>query len=269
MTGPANRCRRRRKVIAGICVTGAALLGASFSTKPGSRRFYALSLGAAGIWLMGGLRSGPRYLGWHGRPNQLRRTVVAPIAAGAAAFCIFYVGAQIARRIPVLNAAITSVMRYTHEGSGPLMMATVVVNAVGEEVFFRGALFDAVDDRRRGVSTSTAVYSLVITATRNPALVLASGIMGTLFARQRRATGGIQASTLTHVTWSMLMLRFVPRLFRPVDGGAEGPLARARQPLPVLLATALTESFDGCRVNRLGNRVIAGPWPEPRDRRAG
>lgn len=88
---------------------------------------------------------------------------------------------------------------------------TVVVNAIGDEVFLRGALFDAVDDRRRGVSTSTAVYSLVITATRNPALVLASGIMGTLFARQRRATGGIQAPTLTHVTWSMLMLRFLPR----------------------------------------------------------
>ena len=228
MTEPANRCRRRPKVIAGSCVTGAALLGASFSTKPGSPRFYAVSLGAAGIWLIGGLRSGPRYLGWqHGRPDQLRRTVVAPIAAGAAAFGIFYVGAQIARRIPVLNAAITSVMRYTHEGSGPLMMATVVVNAIGEEVFFRGALFDAVDDRRRGVSTSTAVYSLVITATRNPALVLASGIMGTLFARQRRATGGIQASTLTHVTWSMLMLRFLPRLFRPVDGPCtQGPAGR-------------------------------------------
>jgi uncharacterized protein YbjT (DUF2867 family) len=90
--------------------------------------------------------------------------------------------------------------------------------AIGEEVFFRGALFEAVDDRRRGVSPSTAVYSLVITATRNPALVLASGIMGTLFARQRRATGGIQAPTLTHVTWSMLMLRFLPPLFRPVDG---------------------------------------------------
>ena len=228
MTGPANRCRRQPKVIASICVTGAALLGASFSTKPGSPRFYAASLGAAGIWLIGGLRSGPRYPGrQHGRPDQLRRTVVAPIAAGAAAFGVFYVGAQIARRIPVLNAAITTVMRYTHEGSGPLMMATVVVNAIGEEVFFRGALFDAVDDRRRGVSTSTAVYSLVITATRNPALVLASGIMGTLFARQRRATGGIQAPTLTHVTWSMLMLRFLPPLFRPVDGAcAQGPAGR-------------------------------------------
>jgi membrane protease YdiL (CAAX protease family) len=260
VTRPANRCHCRPKVIAGICVTGAALLGASFSTKPGSPRFYVVSLGAAGIWLLGGLRSGPRHLGWqHSRPDQLRRTVIAPIAAGAAAFGIFYVGAQIARRIPLLNAAITSVMRYTHEGSGPLMMATVVVNAIGEEVFFRGALFDAVDDRRRGVSTSTAVYSLVITATRNPALVLASGIMGTLLARQRRATGGIQASTLTHVTWSMLMLRFVPRLFRPVDGGAEGPLARVRQPLPVLLAAALTEPLDERRVSRLGNSVTAGP----------
>ena len=172
---------------------------------------------------------GPRYLGWqHGRPDQLRRTVVAPIAAGAAAFGSFYVGAQIARRIPVLNAAITSVMRYTHEGSVPLMMATVVVNAIGEEVFFRGALFDAVDDRRRGLSTSTAVYSLVITATRNPALVLASGIMGTLFARQRRATGGIQAPTLTHVTWSMLMLRFLPPLFRP--GGRSMHTRACRSP---------------------------------------
>ena len=196
--------------------------------ETGSPQFYAVSLGAAGIWLIGGLSSGPRYLGWqHGRPDQLRRTVVAPVAAGAAAFGSFYVGAQIARRIPVLNAAITSVMRYTHEGSVPLMMATVVVNAIGEEVFFRGALFDAVDDRRRGLSTSTAVYSLVITATRNPALVLASGIMGTLFARQRRATGGIQAPTLTHVTWSMLMLRFLPPLFRPVDGACtQGPAGR-------------------------------------------
>jgi hypothetical protein len=38
--------------------------------------------------------------------------------------------------------------------------------------------------------------------------------MGTLFAWQRRATGGVQAPLLTHVTWSALMLRFLPRLFR-------------------------------------------------------
>jgi membrane protease YdiL (CAAX protease family) len=204
-------CPRRRKVIAGVFLAGAALLGGSFSTKPGSTRFHALSLGVAGLWSIGGLRSGPLHLGR--QRSSLRRSVVAPIGTGVIAFGIFYGGAQIAQRIPVLNAAITSVMRYTHEGSGPLVMATVLANGIGEEMFFRGALFDAVDDRH-AVSISTAAYSLAAITTRNPALVLATGIMGTLFACQRRATGGIQASTLSHLTWSTLMLRFVPPLFR-------------------------------------------------------
>ena len=46
-------------------------------------------------------------------------------------------------------------------------------------------------------------------ATRNPALILASGVMGTLVAAQRSASGGIQAPILTHVTWSALMLRYL------------------------------------------------------------
>ena len=37
--------------------------------------------------------------------------------------------------------------------------------------------------------------------------------MGLLFAHQRRITGGIQASMLTHVVWSALMLRYLPPLF--------------------------------------------------------
>jgi hypothetical protein len=37
--------------------------------------------------------------------------------------------------------------------------------------------------------------------------------MGALFARQRQATGGIQAPLVTHLTWSALMVRFLPRLF--------------------------------------------------------
>ena len=44
------------------------------------------------------------------------------------------------------------------------------------------------------------------------ALMLASGTMGGLFGLQRRATGGIQAPVLTHLTWSTLMLRFLPAL---------------------------------------------------------
>ena len=80
-------------------------------------------------------------------------------------------------------------------------------------MFFLGALYAAVG-AENPVLKSTAVYALATTSTRNPALVLASGVMGTLFGLQRRASGGIQAPLLTHLTWSGLMLRFMPPLFR-------------------------------------------------------
>ena len=113
----------------------------------------------------------------------------------------------------MLDRAIGSVLRYAEHGSGPLVLTTTLANGVAEEVFFRGALYAAIGSRRPVVA-STAVYMLATTATRNPALVLASAVMGTLFALQRRATGGIQAPLLTHLTWSILMLRYLPPLFR-------------------------------------------------------
>jgi membrane protease YdiL (CAAX protease family) len=208
---PDDACRRRRTAVAGVSIAGAGLLGASFSTKPGSALFYALSLGAAGTWLIGGLQMGSVHLGWEQAAPGRFRAVVAPIATGGAAFGIFYGAARIARRIPVLNEAIRSVLRYAQKGSDPLVMLTALANGVGEEVFFRGALFAAVGGRHP-VLASTAIYTLAATATRNPALMLASGTMGGLFGLQRRATGGIQAPVLTHLTWSTLMLRFLPPL---------------------------------------------------------
>ena len=45
----------------------------------------------------------------------------------------------------------------------------------------------------------------------------ASGVLGTVFGLQRRATGGLQAPILTHLTWSALTLRFLPPLFPDPD----------------------------------------------------
>jgi membrane protease YdiL (CAAX protease family) len=92
------------------------------------------------------------------------------------------------------------------------VLTTTLANGLAEEVFFRGALYAAVGTSRP-VLTSTAVYGLATTATRNPALVLASLAMGALFGLQRRSTGGLQAPVLTHLTWSALMLRYLPPLF--------------------------------------------------------
>jgi hypothetical protein len=64
------------------------------------------------------------------------------------------------------------------------------------------------------VLVSTAVYTAATITTRNPALVLAAGVMGTLFGLQRRATGGLQAPLVTHLTWSTLMVRHLSRALR-------------------------------------------------------
>jgi membrane protease YdiL (CAAX protease family) len=149
---------------------------------------------------------------------------VGPVLVGAGAFGAFYGAALAARRVPRLRRAVTSVLRYAEHGNGPLVLLTTLANGAAEEVFFRGALYAAVGSGYP-VAKSTAVYALATTTTGNPALVLASIPMGILFALQRRATGGVQAPMLTHLTWSTLMLRYLPPLFREVvpDDGRPRP----------------------------------------------
>jgi membrane protease YdiL (CAAX protease family) len=209
--------RRRRRVTAATALAGAGLLGVSLSQPPDSKRFYGLTLAVAGTWAAGGLSAGPLHAGWtFGPGGTVRRPWVSPVVTGAGAFGLFYAAALVARRVPVLDRAIASVLRYAQEGSAPLVLTTTLANGVAEEVFFRGALYAAVG-ADRPVLTSTAVYGLATTATRNPALVLAGLAMGLLLGLQRRATGGIQAPVLTHLTWSALMLRYLPPLFADRD----------------------------------------------------
>ena len=205
--------RRRRRVTAGVSLAGAGLLGVSLSREPDSPAFYGLTLGVAGTWVAGGLASGPLHLGWVQTPEAtLRRPLLTPVIAGAGAFGLFYGAALLVRRIPPLDAAVARVLRYAHQGNPGLVLTTTLANGIAEEVFFRGALYAAAGVEHP-VLKSSAVYTLATVATRNPALVLASLPMGLLFALQRRASGGIQAPVISHVTWSVLMLRYLPPLF--------------------------------------------------------
>ena len=197
-----------------MAVTGTGLLGASLSAKPGSRAFYALTFSTAGTWLAGGLVAAPRRLRTgRGEARPLGPLVAGSVLTGVAAFGAFYGAALVARRIPVLDDALASVLDYAERGTDSLVLATTLANGVAEEVFFRGAVFEALGPSH-AVAGSTAVYVLATSATRNPALVLASGVMGTLFAIQRRRSGGLVAPMLTHATWSALMVRYLPAVFR-------------------------------------------------------
>ncbi|MGI8612421.1 MAG: CPBP family intramembrane glutamic endopeptidase [Nocardioidaceae bacterium] len=208
---------RRRRIVAGVAVLGTGLLGISLSTKPGSKEFYGLTAAVAATWTAGGLLSGPLHLGWIQSSDQrLRRPIITPVAIGAGAFGFFYGCALVARSIPALDRAIGNVLAFTEEGSTPMIVATTLANGLGEEVFFRGALYAAVD-ADRAVVVSTAVYTLATASTRNPALVLAAAVMGALFSLQRHASGGLLAPALTHLTWSTLMVCCLPsrRGYRP------------------------------------------------------
>ena len=203
---------RRRSVVTAVGLTGAGLLGLSLSTKPGSNRFYLLTGAVAATWTLGAFASGPLQVGRiRGRDDITRIPVATPVATGVGAFGAFYAMALVCRRIPFLNSAIGNILRFADEGELPLVVLTTCANGIGEELFFRGALFATVRDEHP-VLTSTAWYAATL-ATRNPALVAAAGLMGTLFGLQRRASGGVQASALTHLTWSVLMLRYLPPLF--------------------------------------------------------
>lgn len=189
---------------------GAAGLGVSLDSEPGSRRFYVLTSGVAANWVAAGLAAGP--VPWRGRERDPVRRVVVPVAMGVGAFAVFCGCALVAQRIPILRRAVSGVLRYAHRGHAPLVLATVLANGAAEEIFFRGAVFDATAGRP--IAGSTAVYALVTAGTGNPALVLASVLMGALFGWQRRTTGGIEAPVLTHLTWSTLMVSVLPGIVR-------------------------------------------------------
>ncbi|MFI6214046.1 type II CAAX prenyl endopeptidase Rce1 family protein [Nocardia brasiliensis] len=193
----------RRRRVAVVALAGTGLLGASFAAEPDSARFYRLTLATAATWTLGGRTP---------REGELPAPVLAPIALGAATFAVFYGCGLVARRIPFLRKAITGVLRYAERGPTPRVLLITLANGAAEEIFFRGAVYSVAG--HHPVLASTGVYACTTAATRNPALVLASVLMGTLFGLQRRATGGIQAPMLTHLTWSTLMVQYLPRLFR-------------------------------------------------------
>ncbi len=211
---PQSVILRRRRVVAGVSLLGTGLLGVSLSTKPGSKEFYLLTAAVAATWTAGGLLSGPLHLGWiQARDQRLRRPILTPVVTGVGAFGFFYGCALIAHRVPVLDRAIGRVLDFADQGNSRLVVATTLANGLGEEVFFRGALYTAIG-ADQAVLVSTAVYAAATASTRNPALMLAAAMMGTLFGLQRRASGGLQAPVLSHLTWSVLMVRYLPPLFR-------------------------------------------------------
>jgi len=203
--------RRRRVVVAVALALGALLLGFSLAVKPGNSTFYVLTIAVAATWIVGGLLSGPLHLGYIPGRSALRRPVITPIVLGLVVAGVFVLGALVVRQVAPLRDYVQTVLAHAREGDPGLILFVTLLNGAAEEVFFRGALFAAIGTCG-AIPISVVVYALVTVATGNPMLVFAAALLGILFALQRRASGGILASMLTHLTWSTIMLFALPPL---------------------------------------------------------
>ena len=204
--------RRRRLVVAATLVVGALLLASLFSAAPGDASFYPLTLALAATWTVGSLLSGPLHLGRSVLRGSPRRPILGPILVGVMLTGVFVGGGLVLRSVPWAAREIEDVLGYARSGSLALVVLVTALNGVAEELFFRGALFAAIGIRHP-VVISTALYTLATVAGGNPILVLAAAVLGAVVGLQRRATGGVLAPILTHVTWSVGMLLVLPLIF--------------------------------------------------------
>lgn len=204
--------RRRQLVTALFVVLGGTVLGFSLRIEPGSAWFYPATLALAGVWAVGAFVSGPLHLGRIAHVSgDPRRPVLAPILIGLALGGVFVVGGLVVREIDWLDRQVRSVLDFADQGAIPLVVLVTVVNGVAEELFFRGAAYAAIP--RHPVAWTTLAYVVATLATGNVMLAFAAVLLGVVVGLERRASGGILAPILTHVTWSLVVLFALPVLF--------------------------------------------------------
>ncbi|OBK73842.1 CPBP family intramembrane glutamic endopeptidase [Mycobacterium sp. 1274761.0] len=204
---------RRRIAVAVVVVIGAAVLGYSLSRPPGDSSFYGLTFALAGVWVLGALASRPLHLGHVRFFGRNQRPVITGTLIGLALGGAFVVGGLAAREIPALRDYAADVLEFANHGSLPLVALITVINGLAEELFFRGALYSALEKHHPAI-ISTIVYIIVIgVSTLNPMLTFAALVLGAVCAFERRATGGVLAPILTHMVWGLIMVLVLPGLF--------------------------------------------------------
>jgi len=203
---------RRRQVVAVVGgLVGAGVLAWSLRIEPGSAAFYPATLTLAAVWTSAAFASGPLHLGRIGLADPRPRPVLAPVALGLVVAAVFVVGALVVRQVPSLAEQVRDVLDHAQQGSAPLVLLSTVAVGISEELFFRGAAYAATP--RHPVAVTTVLYVLTTVVTGNPMLIFAAAVLGVVVGLERRASGGVLAPILTHLTWSVTMLYGLPAVF--------------------------------------------------------
>ena len=170
----------------------------------------AATLGMAALWATGALASGPIRLGRaRTRDGRTSRSALQGFLLGALLLAVFLAGAVVVGRIPVLRAPVESLLDHARYGSLAIVLLVTAVNGVAEELFFRGAVPEALPPRWV-VPGSVLLYALSTVLSGVPLLTFAAVCLGLLTALQRRVTGGVLGPIVSHLTWSLGMLLLLP-----------------------------------------------------------
>lgn len=209
---PRAVVQRRRVVVGVVVLIGAAVLAAMHSKLPGDPSFYWLSLVLAAVWSVGAVVAGPLHLGVLRFRGRNERPVFTGTGVGLVLGGVFLLGGLAVQDIPPLAEQVSAILAYTTEMSWRLVVLIAIVNAIAEELFFRGALFSAFG-RRSPLMWSTLLYVAAMMAAGNVMVGVAALVLGTVCAIERRATGGVLAPVITHLVWGLVMVLALPPIF--------------------------------------------------------
>lgn len=201
----------RRWVSAVTLAVGSFMMAWTIRTPPGDPALYAATLAIGTTWVVGALLSGKLYPG-AGNTRQganTSRAILQSLLLGLLLIVLFLVGGAVVSAIPVLRDPLLGLVAHARLAILPLVIGLLVLNAVAEELFFRGGLYAATGGLHE-VLITTFVYALSTVPTGIPMLVVGSTVLGSVVGLQRRATGGVLGPILTHLTWLAGMLLLMP-----------------------------------------------------------
>ncbi len=204
---------RRRWVSAATLAVGSFMMAWAIRIPPGDPAIYAAILALGTTWIVGALLSGKLYLGSANtrRGTQDGPPILQSLAIGVVLIGIFLAGGAVVAGIPFLRDPLQLLLAHVELGYLPVVAALFSLNAVAEELFFRGGLYAAVGGQH-GVLITTFVYALSTVPTGIPMLVIGAAVLGFVVGLQRRVTGGVLGPIVTHLTWLAGMLLVLPGL---------------------------------------------------------
>jgi len=203
MRTDASRTRRRLWVVVTL-VLGAGALAFTLNRPTGDDLFLVTGYAMAAVWAGGALLSGPIPRSDAGAA----RAAVIGAAIGAFLLGSCLLVAVVIADVPVLAEPADQLLEHADGALLPVLLMTAA-NGIGEEMFFRGALHDALP-RRLAWLVSTVAYTLTTIGSGVFLLVLAAAMLGGVTAFLRERTGGLAAPIATHLVWSLGMLLLLP-----------------------------------------------------------